>query len=155
MDIDKAWWRPLFRNLRKLGEEEEALAANAHVGMLQGDLLPLAAFLKTGHELHPLLRRRLVEMIEGNPATEYVVTSTKVRAGRGDSVSRLHAWGRRQDVAAFVHDLEHTHGKREAAVQAACDMFGVSRSYVFDALRETERNLRSLIAEDPTTGGSD
>ena len=132
------WWRPLFRDRRRLEGKEEELATLAHTGLLEGELLPLALFLKAGYDLDPVLRKRLVEMIEGQSRSEFTFSTKKVRPGPGNQISRHRARARQMQVAAFLREDQRAHGKKEAAVKAACDEFDVSRSYVFEALEVAE-----------------
>lgn len=137
-DEGEPWWRPLLRGRRQLEGDEEWLARLAYTGLLEGDLLPLATFLKAGYDLEPLVRKRLVEMIEGQTGAEFTLATKKARRGPGNQILRHRARAQRMEIAAFVRENERSHGKKEAAVQAACDEFDVSRSYVFKALEDAD-----------------
>lgn len=143
-DEGEEWWRPLFRDRRKLEGHEEQVARLAHTGLLEGDLFPLANYLKAGFDLEPLIRKRLVEMIEGQSGAEFTLAARKVRPGPGNEVSRRRALAKQSEIATFVREDHRAHGQMEAAVVAACDEFDVSRATVFKALKAADEWARAF-----------
>lgn len=112
---------------------DEVLETDAVLGLHQGELVPLARYLRAGLPLTDDLRSSIIDAIEpeGSDWPEYLLITQKRRRGAGDMFSRVWRYKEQLDIARFVDEQTPAHdGSVEAAVHAAMEEFGVKRSTV-------------------------
>jgi hypothetical protein len=131
------WWREIAdreRGNREMGDEEEQLALAALGGLWQGNLQPLALFLRAGYPLNYMLRRELVHAITGEDNQFYRLELHK-RGRRGETnvISKLHTRVRNNAIGKYVEERLPEDGKAEAAFAAAMEEFQVERGVVVAA----------------------
>lgn len=120
--------------------------------LLRGDLRPLAEYLRAGYPLSYMVRREIVEAIEGTLGDGlYTLKLVKNRRGAGNALTPLHTHFRKMSIGYFIaRQIPVLNEDVEAAVHAAMEEFGVSRSTAMEARRyhkEWHEQLAASAAE--------
>jgi hypothetical protein len=131
---DRPWWCEIAdaEQHRDLTPEEDALAMRAYSGLLQGNLEPLAEYLRTGAPFDFIFRREIVEAIEGG--REFRLELRKQTTGPGNVVTRLQTQWRDMQIGLYIQKrLPNLNNQLEAAVADAMEHFGAKRGVVLNA----------------------
>jgi len=129
------WWRLVAD---KPDIDPERLEADVVAGLDQGDLGPLAEYLRRGLPLTTELRSSIINTIEPTYSDwpDYLLTMKKRRRGVGNEFSKVERFERQLRIARFVDaQLLALHGNLKEAVFAAEQHFQVKRSTVMEARR--------------------
>jgi hypothetical protein len=123
------------RERRDIDDEEGGAIMHAVISMLHGDLLPLAQYLRAGYPLNYMVRRSLVEAIEGGLGEGlYTLKLAKNRRGAGDALSKIRIHVRQLEIGRYIErQLPLLNDDVEAAVHAAMREFGVKRTTAMTA----------------------
>jgi hypothetical protein len=133
VESSRPWWRDIQdAERREVDDEEGGWIMHAVNGLLRGDLLPLAEYLRAGYPLSYMVRRDLVSAIEGDGF--YRLELIKNRRGPGNALSELHASLRILKIGTYIEEqLPLLNDDVEAAVHAAMQEFDIKRTTAMNA----------------------
>lgn len=132
----RAWWLDIQeREHREIEDDEGSAIMYAVSSMLRGELSPLAEYLRAGYPLNYMVRRQIVEAIEGSLGNGlYTLKLVKNRRGSGTALTPLNAFTRSMGIAIYINEqLPLLNNEVEAAVHAAMKEFGISRATAMNA----------------------
>ena len=140
---------PARERVRLSSVAEEAFYRYAR-GILEGELKPLADYLAAGHPMDHVLRKALIELIDGGGA-QYVhcedqpQTQTgdglwklklcKNRRGAGTALSRRRTVRKQVEIATYYLQRPHGRGEKLDAVMDTAEHFGIERTTVTGAIK--------------------
>lgn len=146
---ERPWWRAIADRetiIEEMDDEENAAAMEAYFGLLQGDFVPLAAFLRTGYRLNHILRRELVHAITGEGEPAFRLEPIKTRRGPGNPMSAARTGLRDLQIGFYIKEnLPSLNGKTEAAFAAAAAHFDLDRSVIVAAWSKFKKSEWFLL----------
>jgi hypothetical protein len=125
-------------------EGQKAFASRVMYGILDGDLQPLADYLRAGHYIHPRLAHVLIDVIENNDVPFQIVT-VGARGGQPGMTKQLTESGMKMATGVFMEDRFRRFGRADSknAARDAAAKFGVSERVAITARRELRELIRS------------
>ena len=123
---------PSFELVRKSypkrGSEQEAQALQALLRILRND-----------QPLSTTIRKRLADLFDPSSTADRCIKIEFCKKG-----NRPQPWEPDAQIAGFINFVEKTGGGREAAVAAAQQQFGLSRSKIYAALARHKRRRQKV-----------
>lgn len=130
--------------------EQRRAHTAASNGLLDGDLAPLARYIRAGWPIDEVLAEQIADAIEGPDEEGYTLRMVNRRGHR--TFSERESTARKStDIALFVRSLQIDQvragraGGYDGIVQEAQDRFGVTRSTVTKAVADLRRELGDEI----------
>lgn len=146
-------WERL-RRWHSLPLEQRKAHAEASLCMLDGDLRPLAAYIRAGWPIDEALASQIADAIDGPDAEGFTLRMIGKPGRRPSFTEREAKRARDFDIALFIRQrqIEHAEegwaGTFEEIVDEATKKFGVKRSTVTKALAD----IRALVGDDIWNG---
>lgn len=116
-------------------QDEFALYSAAFYGICNGDLRPLAAYLRSGYSIHPNIRREIANAIDG--VGKYLPLKLSHINGWRSLTSIERKYQKDMRIGAFIDaELEvRGRGSFDSAIALAAQRFGVSEGKARASLR--------------------
>jgi len=135
-------------------EEQRAFAGEVWRGLHDGDLKPLASYLRAGHQLDSALAVEIADAIDcQDVGTFHVVAKGRGRGQRGlTQIFRDH--DRKMQIGVFMEDRISRYGKGgyDAALTETFEAFGIASSATVEKAR---KYVRQYIDKTPFVPGRD
>lgn len=129
-------------------EEQKDFVGRVREGLCDGDLQPLADYLRAGHYVFPNLATTIADAIEGKdmPFRMYMKGTTRSPL---NTTQRFEYDSKRLQIGVFAEKQMQHHGagKTKVAIGEAMDRFDVRKTVVTEALAEVRKILDKAAPE--------
>lgn len=124
----------------------------ARAGLWSGDLQPLAEYLRSGFEIHGMVRREIAKAIDGGPEQLFHLKLAKEgKPGPGNPIATMRGIFRDLQIYAYVAEKSAAEPQMESVIAAAQSDFGLKRSSVMAAIKRAKEkwgeSLPSMVRD--------
>lgn len=129
-------------------EEQKDFVSSVQHGLLDGDLQPLADYLRAGHYVFPNLATTIADAIESRDMPFRIITKGVTRSPL-NTTQRVAQEAQKWNIGVFaeVRARHHGKGKSKLAIGDAMKKFDVTQTVVTDARAAVLKILRDAPAE--------
>jgi hypothetical protein len=131
-------------------EEQQAFAGRVWRGLHDGDLAPLAAYLRAGHYIEPALAKDIADSIEGaEDCGPYRIVAVGRRRGERGMSDAWERHDRKMRIGFFVEDRirKASAGEFDAIVAEAMAKFGIKQTSVTSSLKYLRDHLNQGVVK--------
>ena len=132
-------------NYETCPEVQKDFAGEVIGSLRDGDLQPLASYLRAGHQLEPTMATEIAEMIEQVEWGRYHIVIKARRPGEVGFTTSLEWHERKMRIAVFIEERLERYGRGgyDAALSETMDKFEVKSATTIEKAR---KHLRGYLA---------
>ena len=155
------WWRSVADDYDPLKyetwpEDQKAFAGRVVFGLRDGDIKPLADYIRAGHYLEPTMAHEIADALEGKDSGYYHLVSKGRRPNQQGWTKSIQSSDRMSEIGVWVATAlrDAPRGASSGIHLEAQTKFKASRTVVLDALRHVRWQM-DYMRKDPTKGDAD